>query len=156
MAAMLSLKPTMQVMSASKSSFAGSRLSIAQAPATVAQPLRLNVEMSRRCEFTKKKANNGYTVSFSHTRNKTLQHVNVQSKKIFWEKEKRWVHVKIATSTLKTITKKGIDAVAKDCGIDLYSLPYTDVSDARVNWLKENNAPPKKKNKRAMKQPTPA
>eukprot|EP00959_Pyramimonas_sp_CCMP1952_P122372 2558080-Pyramimonas_sp.AAC.2 len=142
----------MQVMSASKSSFAGSRLSMAQAPATVAQPLRLQVEMSRRCDFTQKKANNGYTVSFSHTRNKTLQHVNVQNKKIYWEKGQRWVIVKIATSTLRTISKNGIDKVAKDCGIDLYSLPYEDCSEARVNWLKENNAPPKKKNKRAMKQ----
>eukprot|EP00238_Polyblepharides_amylifera_P011612 CAMPEP_0196582430 /NCGR_PEP_ID=MMETSP1081-20130531/38877_1 /TAXON_ID=36882 /ORGANISM="Pyramimonas amylifera, Strain CCMP720" /LENGTH=146 /DNA_ID=CAMNT_0041902985 /DNA_START=119 /DNA_END=559 /DNA_ORIENTATION=+ len=118
------------------------------------RPARLDVQMSRKCALTGKKANNGYVVTFSHARNKVLQQPNLQLKKIFWEKENRIVKIKVATSTLKTISKIGLDAVAKRGGVDLYSLPYTDVSPARKDWLAENNKPPKKKNKRAMKKNT--
>jgi large subunit ribosomal protein L28 len=100
-------------------------------------------------------ANNGYSVSFSHKRNKKLQHVNVQETKLFWEKENRWVRVKVAASTLRTISKVGIDEVAKRNDIDLYALPYSDMSSTRTEWLAENNKPPTKKNKRAMKHETP-
>lgn len=78
-----------------------------------------------------------------------------QTKNLFWEKENRWVKVKIAATTLKSIQKLGLDEMAKRHDIDLYKLPYSDYSDARRNWLKENNAPPVKKNKRAMKHSTP-
>jgi ribosomal protein L28 len=79
-----------------------------------------------------------------------------QTKNLFWEKENRWVKVKIATSTLKTIQKVGLDEMAKRHDVDLYALPYTDYSDARRDWLKANQGkPPVKKNKRAMKHSTP-
>lgn len=60
---------------------------------------------------------------------------------------------------IRTLEKKGLQAMAKDIGLDLYKLPYTDVSPARVNWLKENHkgypAQPKKKigTSRRMKNP---
>ncbi|WP_099084504.1 50S ribosomal protein L28, partial [Nostoc linckia] len=38
--------------------------------------------MSRRCELTGKKANNAYSVSHSHRRNKRLQHANLQVKRV--------------------------------------------------------------------------
>ena len=78
-----------------------------------------------------------------------------QTKNLFWEKENRWVRVKIAATTLKTIQKLGLDEMAKRHDVDLYALPYSDYSDARRDWLKENNKPPVAKDARAMKHSTP-
>ena len=59
---------------------------------------------------------------------------------------------------IKTLERRGVQAMAKEIGIDLASLPYNDVSDARVNWLKEHHkgypAQPKKiGTSRRMKNP---
>jgi large subunit ribosomal protein L28 len=94
-------------------------------------------------------------VSFSHRRNKKLQHVNVQETRLCWEKENRWVRVNVAAKTLRTISKLGLDEVAKRYNVDLYSLPYSDIGSNRSEWLAANNKPPTKKNKRAMKHEAP-
>ena len=39
--------------------------------------------------LTGKKANNGYTVSFSHIRNKKLQGANLQYKRVYWPEQQR-------------------------------------------------------------------
>ncbi len=75
--------------------------------------------MSKVCQLTGKKANNAYAVSHSHRRNKKLQEVNLQSKRIWWEEGKRWVRLRISTKAIKTLEKKGLAAMAKDAGIDL-------------------------------------
>lgn len=36
-------------------------------------------------------------VTFSHKRNKKLQHVNLQYKKVFWPEGQRWVKLRIST-----------------------------------------------------------
>ena len=46
---------------------------------------------TRVCDLTGKKANNGYVVTFSHKRNKKLQHANLQYKKIYWPEGQRCV-----------------------------------------------------------------
>lgn len=51
----------------------------------------------RKCELTGKKANNGYNVTFSHIRNKKLQNVNLQHKRVFWPEGERWVKLRIST-----------------------------------------------------------
>lgn len=55
--------------------------------------------------LTGKKANNGYTVSFSHRRTKVLQHVNLQYKRVFWEREERWIRLRISTNAIKSLEK---------------------------------------------------
>ncbi|MBE9228365.1 50S ribosomal protein L28 [Phormidium sp. LEGE 05292] len=75
--------------------------------------------MSKVCQLTGKKANNAYAVSHSHRRNKKLQEVNLQSKRIWWEEGKRWVRLRISTKAIKTLEKKGLAAMAKEAGIDL-------------------------------------
>jgi large subunit ribosomal protein L28 len=42
-------------------------------------------------------ANNGYNVTFSHKRNKKLQGVNLQEKKVYWPAKQRWVTLKLST-----------------------------------------------------------
>ncbi|KAF3888450.1 MULTISPECIES: 50S ribosomal protein L28 [Nostocales] len=75
--------------------------------------------MSRRCELTGKKANNAFAISHSHRRTKRLQQVNLQTKRIWWEGGNRWVKMRLSTTAIKTLDKKGLEAMAKEAGIDL-------------------------------------
>ena len=99
--------------------------------------------------LTGKKANNGWTVSFSHIRNKKLQGVNLQYKRVYWPEKQRYVRLRISTKAMKSINKLGLEAMAKRAGLDLESLAYSDASSERKEWLVENGAAPTKKNKRA-------
>lgn len=75
--------------------------------------------MSRICQLTNKKANNGYAVSHSHRRTKKLQHVNLQYKRVWWPQGNRWVRLRLSTKAIKTLQNRGIEAMAKAAGIDL-------------------------------------
>jgi large subunit ribosomal protein L28 len=75
--------------------------------------------MSRRCQLTGKKANNGFAVSHSHRRTKRLQHANLQSKRIWWSEGNRWVRLKLSTKAIKTLETKGLQAMAKEAGLNL-------------------------------------
>nr|YP_010726627.1 ribosomal protein L28 [Hypnea edeniana]WCH54708.1 ribosomal protein L28 [Hypnea edeniana]WDY85102.1 ribosomal protein L28 [Hypnea edeniana] len=61
--------------------------------------------MSKICQMTGKKSNNGYKVSHSHTKTKKIQQVNLQNKKLWSYKKKKWIKVKIATKALKSFYK---------------------------------------------------
>lgn len=110
--------------------------------------------MSRKCDLTGKKANNGYAVSFSHRRSKKLQQANLQWKRVFWAKENRFVRLKLSTKAIKTLERNGLDAMAKEAGLDLYALPYQDASPARQEYVAKHPGSPKAKNPRAMKEST--
>ncbi|AFY50937.1 ribosomal protein L28 [Nostoc sp. PCC 7524] len=75
--------------------------------------------MSRRCELTGKKANNAFAISHSHRRTKRLQQVNLQSKRVWWPGGNRWVKLKLSTKAIKTLEKRGIEAMAKEAGLNL-------------------------------------
>ncbi|MGB1735450.1 MAG: 50S ribosomal protein L28 [Schleiferiaceae bacterium] len=70
--------------------------------------------MSRVCDLTGKKAMTGNHVSFSNKKNKRKFNANLFTKKFYIPEEDRWVTLKVAASTLKTINKKGIAAVLKE------------------------------------------
>lgn len=78
--------------------------------------------MSRKCQLTGKKANNAYAVSHSHRRNKKLQEVNLQEKRVWWSQGKRWVRLRLSAKAIKTLEHKGLVAMAKEAGIDLSKL----------------------------------
>lgn len=61
--------------------------------------------MSKICKMTNKKSNNAYSVSHSHVKTKKIQHVNLQIKKIWSQKQKRWVKIKISTKAIKSLHK---------------------------------------------------
>merc|ERR1712146_684912 len=63
--------------------------------------------------ITGKKANNANRVTFSNKKNARLQHVNLQTKRFFSPELNRNVKLKVATSTMRTITKLGLDETAK-------------------------------------------
>jgi large subunit ribosomal protein L28 len=75
--------------------------------------------MKRVCDITGKSANNANTVTFSNTKNARLQHVNLQTKRFFSPELNRNVRLKVATSTMRTITKLGLDETAKKYNVDL-------------------------------------
>jgi large subunit ribosomal protein L28 len=75
--------------------------------------------MARKCQITGKKANNAMAISHSHRRTKRLQQVNLQWKRIWWAEGNRWVKLRISTTAIKTLERKGIQAMAKEAGIDL-------------------------------------
>jgi len=70
--------------------------------------------MSRVCDLTGKSAMVGNNVS--HAMNKTNRKfsVNLVKKRFYLAEEDRWVTLRVAASTIKTINKKGIAAVLKD------------------------------------------
>lgn len=83
------------------------------------EPGKINI-MSRVCDLTGKKALTGNNVSFSNKKNKRKFNVNLFTKKFYIPEEDRWVTLKIAASTLKTINKKGISVVLKDAAANGY------------------------------------
>ncbi len=70
--------------------------------------------MSRICELTGKKAMVGNNVSHSLNRTRRKFNANLVKKRFYLPEEDKWVTLKVATSTLKTINKKGITAVIKE------------------------------------------
>jgi len=70
--------------------------------------------MARVCEITGKKPQVGNNVSHAHNKTKRKFYVNLQKKRFFIPEENRWVTVRVAASTLRTINKKGISNVIKD------------------------------------------
>ncbi len=75
--------------------------------------------MSRVCELTGAKANNGMAVSHSHITTKKLQQVNLQKRRLWWQEGNKWVTMRISTKALKSIQKVGLNKFAKTQGVDL-------------------------------------
>lgn len=75
--------------------------------------------MSRKCQLTGKKANNAMSVSHSHRRTHRRQEVNLQEKRVWWPQGNRWVKLRLSTTAIKTIDRKGLQAFAREAGIDL-------------------------------------
>ena len=75
---------------------------------------------TRVCDLLGKRANRkARVVTFSHTRNHKVQHVNLQWKRYYSPSQKRKVRLRVSTKGIKTIDKYGIDYAAKKFGVDL-------------------------------------
>ncbi len=70
--------------------------------------------MSRVCELTGKKAMTGNHVSFSNKKNKRKFNANLTKKRFYIPEEDKWITLKISTSALKNINKKGISTLLKE------------------------------------------
>ena len=70
--------------------------------------------MSRICELTGKKAMTGHSVSFSNRKTKRRFNPNLHVKKFYVPEMGGWISLKVSTSALRTINKKGISAVLKE------------------------------------------
>ncbi len=67
--------------------------------------------MSRICQITGKKVMVGNNVSHAKNRNKRKFYPNLQTKKFFVPETGETVILKVSTSALRTINKKGIASV---------------------------------------------
>ena len=81
--------------------------------------------MSRICDISGKRANNANRVSFSNKHWARWQYPNLQSKKLYSKELDRYVRVKVATSTLRTIRKLGLDETAKKVSDRVFLLAGT-------------------------------
>lgn len=70
--------------------------------------------MSKICQITGKKVKFGNNVSKAINKTKRRFNANIISKRFYIPEEDRWVKLKVSTSVLKTINKKGISSVLKD------------------------------------------
>jgi large subunit ribosomal protein L28 len=70
--------------------------------------------MSRVCELTGKRAMVGNNVSHAMNRTKRKFNVNLVKKRFYLPEEDKWLTLRVSTSALKNINKKGISAVIKE------------------------------------------
>jgi large subunit ribosomal protein L28 len=75
--------------------------------------------MARVCVLTGKRPNVANKVSHSNHKTKKRQLPNLQVKRIWWEREQRWVKLKLSTRALRTLRKKSLDDFAAEAGLDL-------------------------------------
>ncbi|MCH2490982.1 MAG: 50S ribosomal protein L28 [Flavobacteriales bacterium] len=70
--------------------------------------------MSRVCELTGKRAIVGNNVSHAMNKTKRKFNVNLVKKRFYIPEEDKWMTLRVSTSALKNINKKGIAAVIKE------------------------------------------
>ena len=63
--------------------------------------------MSKVCQLTGKKPLTGNHVSHAHNKTKRRQMPNLRTKRIWVEEENKFVTLRISTSALRTLKKKG-------------------------------------------------
>ncbi len=69
--------------------------------------------MSTKLVLVSRKYNNANSISHSNKHSKKKQYVNIQTKKIWCAKEKKFIKVKLSTKMLKDLNRKTIDNVLK-------------------------------------------
>eukprot|EP00968_Pinguiococcus_pyrenoidosus_P028045 scaffold7615_cov286-Pinguiococcus_pyrenoidosus.AAC.13 len=101
------------------------RSAFVAAPVSSASSARMTtrgnlVMRARNCDLTGKRPNrDAMVVTFSHKRNKTVQYVNLQNRRFWWEEGSRYVRMRVSTKAIKTIKKYGLEESAKKYGVDL-------------------------------------
>lgn len=70
--------------------------------------------MSRICELTGTRPMVGNNVSHAHNKTKRRFLPNLQKKRIWIPEEKKWITLKITAKAMKTLDKKGYQAMMKD------------------------------------------
>ena len=70
--------------------------------------------MSRVCQVTGKRPRSGNKVSHSNIKKRRRFLPNLHDQRFWVESESRWVTLRLSTRGLRTIEKRGIDAVLAD------------------------------------------
>lgn len=70
--------------------------------------------MAKVCQVTGKRPMSGNNVSHAHNKTKRRFLPNLQTHRFWVESENRWIRLRISSNALRTIDKKGIDAVLAD------------------------------------------
>ena len=80
--------------------------------------------MSKICQVTGKRAMVGNNVSHSKRRTKRKFYPNLFVKRYYLPEEERWISLKVSTSGIRLINKKGLTAVLKEAKEKGYILSY--------------------------------
>jgi large subunit ribosomal protein L28 len=70
--------------------------------------------MARVCQVTGKRPTTGNKVSHSNIKKRRRFLPNLHTQRFWVEGEKRWVKLKVSTHGMRTIEKRGIEAVLVD------------------------------------------
>lgn len=70
--------------------------------------------MSRVCEITGKRPAVGNRVSHANNKRRRRFLPNLHTQRFWLEGEKRWVTLRISTNGLRTIEKRGIEAIVSE------------------------------------------
>jgi len=70
--------------------------------------------MARICEITGKRPRVGNRVSHAKKKTKRRFYPNLQMKRFFLADQDAWVTLKVSTSVIRTINKKGLSVVLKE------------------------------------------
>ncbi len=80
--------------------------------------------MAKVCQLTGKKVMTGNNVSHSNRRTTRKFFPNLFKKKFFLEEENRWITLKVSTSGMRTIDKKGLKAALNEAVENGYIKSY--------------------------------
>lgn len=67
--------------------------------------------MSRVCEITGKRVMRGNNVSHANNKTKRVFRPNLMRRRLWSEREERWITLRISKAALREIDRKGLDAV---------------------------------------------
>ena len=70
--------------------------------------------MSRVCQVTGKAAQYGNLVSHANNRTRRRFEINLQTKRYWFEQEKRWIRLRVTTHGMKIINRRGLSAVVNE------------------------------------------
>ncbi|WP_234736555.1 50S ribosomal protein L28 [Tellurirhabdus bombi] len=70
--------------------------------------------MAKVCQITGKRTRVGNNVSHANNKTKRKFYPNLQKKRFFLESSGEWISLKVSTSALRTVNKKGIEATLRD------------------------------------------
>jgi large subunit ribosomal protein L28 len=70
--------------------------------------------MARVCQITGKRPRTGNNVSHANNKTKRRFYPNLHTKRFFVPEDGKWITLKVSTTAIKTINKKGISAVLKE------------------------------------------
>jgi large subunit ribosomal protein L28 len=70
--------------------------------------------MSRVCDITGKRPAVGNRVSHANNKKRRRFLPNLHTQRFWLETEKRWVSLRVSTRGMRTIEKRGIDAIVAD------------------------------------------
>lgn len=70
--------------------------------------------MARKDQLNGKGPMSGNHVSHAHNKTRRKFGVNLQTKRFYLPEQKRWVKLRVSANTIKTINKKGVEAVLRE------------------------------------------
>lgn len=87
----------------------------------------------RKCDLTGRRKNSKcMNVSNSGARTHREQGINLQERRFWWEEGNKFVRIRIAAKTLRTIKKHGLNKTAKLYGVNLNSFAISSGTGATL------------------------